>query len=209
MTQDVVPQYGGDYCRAFSKEEVNSLPLFRFTGDVVLVSTQDALADALLRMRREWVLGFDTESRPAFHKGGLNSPALAQVACSDVVFLVQLMQTGLTEDFAALLEDPTILKAGVAVGDDMRLLSKLTPFVPGGVVDLGVAARKNGLATQGLRTLAANFLGGRISKGAQCSNWEQKKLSPQQVLYAATDAWVSREIFLCMDSLGFFPPDAL
>ena len=208
MTQNAIVQKE-DYRRTYSKEEVNSLPLYRFEGEVILVASDFALSQALMRMRREWVLGFDTESRPNFQKGGINSPALAQVACSDVVFLIQLMRTGLTDDFIALLEDPTILKAGVAIDDDMRHLCMIEPFAPGGIVDLGMAARKKGMATQGLRTLTANFLKGRISKGAQCSNWEQKKLSPQQILYAATDAWVSREIFLHMNGMGFFSPGAM
>lgn len=204
MTRNAI-QDTADYRRIFSKEEVNTLPLYRFEGEVVLINTTEALSEALNRMRREWVLGFDTESRPTFRKGGINNPALAQVACSDIVYLIQLMQTGLTDDFIALLEDPTILKAGVAIGDDMRLLGNIAPFNPGGIVDLGVEARRRGLATQGLRTLAANFLSARISKGAQCSNWEQKKLSTQQVIYAATDAWASREIFLHMNARGLFP----
>ncbi|MBR6624668.1 MAG: 3'-5' exonuclease domain-containing protein 2, partial [Mailhella sp.] len=41
----------------------------------------------------------------------------------------------------------------------------------------------------------ANLLGFRISKSAQCSNWENRELSPQQVKYAATDAWVGRELY--------------
>ena len=193
-----------DYRRPFSKEEVNTLPLYRYDGEVILVQQPEQLEEALVRMRREWVLGLDTESRPNFRKGGMNNPALLQVACSSVVFLIQLSQTGLTDDLLALLEDPTVLKAGVAIGDDMRLLSRIRPFTPDGVVDLGNVARKRGLCTQGLRTLAANFLAARISKGAQCSNWESKKLTPQQVLYAATDAWASREIYLRMDELGLF-----
>jgi ribonuclease D len=193
-----------DHQRPFSKEEVNTLPLYRYDGDVLLVHTPEALAEALARMRREWVLGLDTESRPNFRKGGMNNPALLQIACSDVVYIIQLLQTGIDDDLCALLEDPTILKAGVAIVDDMRLLCKIRSFSAAGAVDLGAQARKRGLSTQGLRTLAANFLAARISKGAQCSNWELKKLSPQQVRYAATDAWASREIFLRMDELGFF-----
>lgn len=196
-----------DFRRPFSKEEVNTLPLYRYEGPVVLVHEPEILQKALLRMRQEWVLGFDTESRPSFKKGNMNPPALAQVACSDVVFLIQLLQTGLDDDFIALLEDPSILKAGVAIHDDMRHLNTVRPFAARGIVDLAGLARQRDLATQGLRTLAANFLQARISKGAQCSNWEQKKLSAQQVLYASTDAWASREIFLEMDASGFFPPE--
>jgi ribonuclease D len=34
-----------------------------------------------------------------------------------------------------------------------------------------------------------------MSKRFQLSNWDRKKLDEHQQLYAATDAWVCREIF--------------
>ena len=62
-------------------------------------------------------------------------------------------------------------------------------------VDLAALARARGIKAQGLRSLAASLLGFRISKSAQCSNWERDELSPQQIRYAATDAWVGRELY--------------
>ncbi|MEN8142405.1 MAG: hypothetical protein ABFQ82_02270, partial [Thermodesulfobacteriota bacterium] len=49
------------------------------------------------------------------------------------------------------------------------------------------------------RGLAAVLLGFRISKGAQTSNWAKDVLAPHQVQYAATDAWVGREIYLALE----------
>ncbi len=193
-----------EYCRSFSKEEVNSLPLFRYEGPVTVVRDKDELRDALDYMEEERLLGFDTESRPCFRKGVINSPSLVQIACSDMVFLIQLRFVPLGEELAALLSDNYRIKAGVAIGDDMRLLSRLFPFTGAGLVDLGEVARSKGLTTRGLRTLAANFLGIRVSKSAQCSNWELSDLSQQQISYAATDAWISRQVYERMSELGFF-----
>jgi ribonuclease D len=53
-----------------------------------------------------------------------------------------------------------------------------------------------------LRNLAALFLGWRIAKGAKTTNWSTPQLSPSQIGYAATDAWVSRELYLCFQRLG-------
>ncbi len=198
-----------EYSRSFSKEEVNSLPLFRYEGPVTVVRDRGGLLDALEFMREEYLLGFDTESRPCFRKGVTSTPSLVQIACSDRVFLIQLRQIPLGEDLAALLGDSGCIKAGVAIRDDMRLLARLFPFTGAGLVDLGEVARSNGLTTRGLRTLAANFLGIRVSKGAQCSNWEHKDLSQQQILYAATDAWISRQVYERMSELGFFAEPAL
>ena len=192
------------YCRSFSKDEVNALPLFRYEGPVSVVRDREDLYEALEYMRQERLLGFDTESRPSFRKGVMNSPSLVQIACSDRVFLIQLRMVPLDADLVGLLSDATLIKAGVAIGDDMRLLAKLHPFIGAGLVDLGEVARSKGLTTRGLRTLAANFLGIRVSKGAQCSNWEHAELSPQQIYYAATDAWISRQVYERMSELGFF-----
>ena len=44
--------------------------------------------------------------------------------------------------------------------------------------------------------MAAIILGIRISKTQQLSNWEAESLSEAQCKYAATDAWVCREMYL-------------
>ncbi|HIA00113.1 MAG TPA: 3'-5' exonuclease domain-containing protein 2, partial [Candidatus Marinimicrobia bacterium] len=43
--------------------------------------------------------------------------------------------------------------------------------------------------------LTALFLGFRISKQASTTNWSAKELSIKQITYAATDAWVGRELY--------------
>ena len=44
--------------------------------------------------------------------------------------------------------------------------------------------------------MSAIVLGVRISKAQRLSNWEAQALTPAQQLYAATDAWICREIYL-------------
>ena len=53
-----------------------------------------------------------------------------------------------------------------------------------------------------MRALAAMFLGLRIPKGIKTSNWAAPRLSPQQIAYAATDAWACRELYLKFETLG-------
>lgn len=194
------------YRRKITKEEINDLPLRRYSGEIRIVRSDEELVDALDVLRRETVLGFDTETRPTFRKGKVNLPSLVQLACAEAVYLIQLNWVPLGDALSSLLADKTVIKTGVAVRDDIRDLQKLFSFRDGGVVDLGEVARDIGLETHGLRNLAANFLGIRISKGAQCSNWSNRELGPQQIIYAATDAWVSREIHLRMRDLGLVVP---
>jgi len=205
--KDPMTTVSEDHCRAFTKEEVNNLPLFRYEGPITLVRTEDELLAALKRINEERLLGFDTESKPIFRKGAISPPALIQIACSDIVFLIQLNCLPFNERIASFLADPELIKTGVAIGDDIRLLNKIQPFTAAGLVDLRDIAYLKNLSTRGLRTLAANFLHMRISKNAQCSNWGNKELSPQQITYAATDAWVSRLVYERMSELGFFTED--
>ncbi len=187
---DAVPQ--------LSKEAINELPMLAYEGEVLLVQTEGELSRALNSLRGETLLGFDTESRPSFKKGKVYPTSLVQLASSKLVVLIRLNHVGFTEPLAALLADPGVVKAGVAIRDDMRSLQKLHDFTPAGLADLADMAKKRGIKAQGLRTLAAHLMGGRISKAAQCSNWAKKTLTPQQVRYAATDAWIGRELYLRM-----------
>ena len=193
------------YRRKLRSEEINALPIVRYEGEVRLVRSEGELAEALDLLAREDLLGFDTETRPSFRKGRINQPSLIQLAASDRIFLIQLAFAPFGAGLASLLSDAKIIKAGVGIGDDMRELGKLYPFEGAGAVDLGDLARSLKLPTQGLRNMAANLMGWRISKGPRCSNWSLSDLSPRQIAYAATDAWIGRELYLKMREVGLAP----
>lgn len=185
-----------------TKDEVNECPLFKYEGEVVLVQDEETLEAVLPALYAERVLGFDTETKPTFKKGKMHDPALIQLAAADKVYLFLLKKLPLDERLAGVLADPGIVKAGVAIADDFRSLQNLFGFQPAGLVDLSGVARKNNISMFGLRGLAACFLGVRISKTARCSNWGNTRLSAQQITYAATDAWVSRQIYMKAEELG-------
>jgi ribonuclease D len=180
-----------------SREAVNELPIRRYEGEVCVVASPEELARAMADIGLESVVGFDTETRPAFRKGEVHLPCLVQVATARAVYLFQIAQTDFSAPLAGLLSNPAIVKAGVAMSDDLRKLKLVFPFEEAGVVDLGVVARRQGLKQSGVRNLAAMFLGFRIPKGASTSNWAAPRLSSQQITYAATDAWACRELYLC------------
>ncbi len=147
------------------------------------------------------MLGFDTETKPTFRKGKVNSPALLQLAGGESVYIFQLRKLPEPSSLAAILSAPSILKVGVAVRDDLIMLKRVFPFEGAGFVDLAEVVREYEIRTAGLRNMTANFLGFRISKNAQCSNWARESLTAKQIAYAATDAWVSREIHIRLDRL--------
>ena len=190
------------YRRKLLSEEINALPMVRYEGEVRLVRSDKELSDALTLLGRQSLLGFDTETRPSFRKGKINQPSLIQLAAPDKIFLIQLAFVPFDEGLASLLSDEKILKVGVGIWDDLRELGRLYPFEGAGAVDLGDLARSLKLPTQGLRNMAANLLGLRITKGSRCSNWSLPDLSLRQISYAATDAWIGREIYLKMRDVG-------
>ena len=55
-----------EYLRSISREEMNTLPIRRYEGEVHLVESPAMLEHAAADILREAVVGFDTETRPAF-----------------------------------------------------------------------------------------------------------------------------------------------
>ena len=185
-----------------SKSEINELPMRGYDGSIHLIRTPEETAEAAKKLQRETLLGFDTETRPAFRKGESYRPSLLQLASGDAVYLFQLKTTGLPEELRNILTDPGILKAGVSIKDDLNELRKLAAFEPAGFIELAQHAKQAKIKNLGLRGMGALLLGFRISKKEQVSNWARKELTPSQITYAATDAWVGREIYRHMDGLG-------
>lgn len=189
--------------KEITKEQVNELPLQRYEGKVVVVSNAEQLAAALQELNEASVIGFDTESKPTFRKGDYNPPAMIQMAIPGKVFLIRIHLTGFTEELRALFSNKDIIKAGISIRDDMKDLQKLANFHPESVVDLNHLTQEIGVVNIGVRSLAGIFLGIRISKSQQTSNWEREELSQSQLTYAATDAWVCLKIYERLDELGY------
>jgi len=184
------------FAHRMTKEEINTCPVRRWEGVVHVVRTPAELSQAVRALANETILGFDTETRPAYHKGESYLPSLLQLAGEKEVFLFQLKALGLPSPLREILANPKVVKAGVSLAYDLQELHHLAPFKPAGFVDLGNLAKKAEIKNHGLRGLAAVLLGFRIAKGAQTSNWAREILAPNQIQYAATDAWVGRELYL-------------
>lgn len=179
-----------------SREEMSELPIRRYGGPVYVIEGQADLRHAMKDILDDVVVGFDTETRPAFRPGESYLPSLVQFATGRAVYLLRAQQQDLAGAMREILSSATVVKAGVSVTDDIRALRKIFEFDESSVIDLGLVAKRHGLKQTGVRNLAGIFLGLRITKGAQTTNWATARLTPQQVTYAATDAWVCRELYL-------------
>lgn len=152
-------------------------------------------------------MGFDIESKPCFKKGEFNYPSVLQLATAEEVFLVKLLEIKDRTPLLPFLESDKVIKAGVGIRDDVRRLATLLDFSPGAFMEISTLAQKLGYIKTGLAFLTGELFGLKLSKRSRLTNWERKELTRAQVMYAATDAFLSREIYL--ELIGKFSEDDL
>jgi ribonuclease D len=184
-----------NYKENISSEELKDYDLAWFRGEIVVVDNHRTFREVMPKLINQKILGFDTEARPSFRKGHKNNVSLIQLASGDLACLFRINRIGFPDDLAGLLADPEIIKAGVAIHDDIRLMRRIRQFNPDSFVDLQKFVKGFGIHSAGLKKLSAIILGFRISKRQQVTDWEADDLSEAQQIYAATDAWVCYEIY--------------
>lgn len=186
---DVVPQ-------RISKEAINELPLIAWEGPIQILNTVEEMEAAASELSAYSHLGFDTETRPCFKKGDYYPPALVQFATAEQVYLFRICKVQTLAPLRPIFENPDILKTGVALKDDVKELQAVEDFKPAGFFEITQLTSQLKIENKGLRPLAGILMEGRISKGAQVSNWAKQELDEKQIRYAATDAWISRELYI-------------
>ncbi len=183
------------YIESISNEDVAALPMVQFDGQVVVVDTPQALDEACQYLAQQSILGFDTETRPSFTAGVTNKVALLQLFGGEKCFLIRLNRVQMSKALTDILHRSDIIKVGAAVKNDIVGLTKLRHFTAGGFVDLQDIVENYGIKDKSLRKISGIVLGKKVSKAQRLSNWEAKTLTPQQQMYAATDAWVCVAIY--------------
>jgi ribonuclease D len=178
-----------------SNDDVAALEAVHFDGRIEIVETTDALTKACQVLSKESIIGFDTETRPSFKAGVTNKVALLQLSTKEHCYLIRLNRVPLTREVLSILSNRDITKVGADVKNDIAALNKLRHFTANGFIDLQSEVGKYGIEDKSLRKISGIVLGKKVSKAQRLSNWEAKQLTPQQQMYAATDAWVCIEIY--------------
>ena len=80
------------------KDILNDLPVKSFEGEIFFIRTKEELNEILPFLNQAEILGFDTETRPAFKKGVTYNVSLLQLAISDKAFLFKLDKLGLPKE---------------------------------------------------------------------------------------------------------------
>ncbi len=211
------------------KNEISNLPPFKRSNNrVVVVTSAEASERAVSCIRAELAIarqqrhqnkadsrfeyhqfvGFDTETRPKFSKGGNEHPtAMIQIATKTTCYLFRIKyqrmnehDSPMTGPLQCLLSDRSIIKVGVGIRTDVRALNReygngccgdgktfldLMPLAK---------ARWPNMQSFGLRSLTATVLHFSLSKAQQMKNWEMHTLTPAMEAYAAADAFVALDL---------------
>lgn len=191
-----------EYPNAISRENLNELPVQRYEGPIHFIDTPALLHAARNDILAERAVGFDTETRPAFRKGESYLPSIVQVATAKGVHIFPLRYADTHGLLAEMLAAQGIAKVGVSLAYDLRTLGQVFPLHQRHIIDLGIIAKRHGYEQTGVRNLAGLLLGCRVPKGAKTTNWAAPHLTPAQIAYAATDAWICRELYLRFETLG-------
>ena len=165
-----------------------------FQGPITVVDNISKAEEALDKLFAAKCIGFDTESRPAFFKGQKFPVSIIQLATNEEAFIFQLKYVRFAGRLVELLSDESIIKVGVGVQDDIRRLNELCKFKHGGFFDLSAEMKRKGVVQSGARALTARYLGRKLGKSAQKTNWAVSRLTERQLEYAATDAWICLQL---------------
>jgi ribonuclease D len=170
---------------------------------IQIPAVREEFALAAARIKEAGVVGFDTESKPTFVTGDVSEgPHVVQFALHDRAFLFQLHRPEGIPFLIELLQSEQILKVGFGLKSDRgHIYAKLGVHFSG-VVDLNTVFSMDGYHKEmGVRAAVGLVLKQRFAKARHVttSNWSQHRLTPQQMLYAANDAYAALKVLEALD----------
>ena len=197
-----------EYQRAhitIGKDILAYMPAEEFSGKICVIDTLDKVESAVQDLRTADIIGFDTETRPSFHKGQNYNVSLVQLSTPDCCYLFRTNIIGWPEELIKIFEDPNLKKVGLSLHDDFHNIRKQLEFEPKSFIDLQSYVKQFKIADISLSRIYGILFGKRISKGQRLTNWETNNLSVAQLNYAALDAWACIKIYQFLEK-GLFEP---
>lgn len=183
-----------------TREEIALLePFAGLTLDrIVVPSTPNEIDHAVSELAAARFVGFDTESKPVFAKGQVSDgPHTVQFATLEKAYVFQLNRPECHQAVGALLGSIDVVKVGFGLRSDQAQLPIKLGVHPRAVLDLSAVFRRQGYRkTIGARTAIAVVFKKRFqkSKRVTTSNWARHQLMPNQLLYAANDAYAAVKV---------------
>jgi ribonuclease D len=154
-----------------------------------------AAAKALMGCR---FLGFDTESKPCFRPGQTSDgPHVIQLTTSDTAYIFQPQQGVFHPLVLQLLQSSEVVKVGFGLKSDRSHLLRKLGIRPRALLDMNHLFRLEGYRKEmGVKAAVALVCQQRLqkSKHVSTSNWALAELRPNQLLYAANDAYAALKV---------------
>ncbi|MDO4695225.1 3'-5' exonuclease [Porphyromonas sp.] len=189
-----------DLTKDISKSELNELPVEVLPIPVVVIDDMTPIGrvqEVCGQLREAEIVGFDTETKPSFTKGVIHKVSLLQLSNAECAFIFRLMRLSdeAKKHLKTLVEDKNLIKVGVGVHDDARILRSDHEWTPAGMVDLRKMTVEKQIQVGSLSKIYAILFGKRLTKGQRLSDWEKETLTEAQINYAGLDAWAGLRIF--------------
>jgi len=188
-----------------AKDDVPNYPLLKYCANAIVVDDVQKVSSCCKQILNCSVIGFDTETKPAFQKGVSYNISLLQLSANDQVFLFRIDKIGFHNAIIDILENPDIVKVGIDLKNDLVGLKKIQKFEERNFIDLNALAINKGYKSIGAVKLCIMLLGYRISKKQRLSDWSVNKLSDAQIEYAAIDAWICPKILNSFKAKLLYP----
>jgi ribonuclease D len=197
-----------DRTHPYSKEEIVSLEPFvgLCRDDIRVITNLQQAQTAFDELRQNHSVGFDTESKPTFHKGQeSDGPHVLQFSTPQRAYIFRSHIAECHTVLRDLLESDAIVKVGFGLNDDISRIQKKFGINPRAIVDLSLSFKKNGYHNQvGVKSAIAIVFKKRLLKSRKLttSNWSSAILSDKQILYAANDAHAAIIVYHALNPLG-------
>ena len=193
---------------AINKELIQDMCQVEFPGAIHVIDSTYHLKEAVAVLRRQDIVGFDTETRPSFRRGPMRPPALLQLSTMSECFLFRLNKIKLPDVLVDYLTDAACRKVGLSITDDFMALNRITPIEPAGFVELQEFVKRYGIIDNSLQKVYAIIFGEKIAKSQRLTNWEAPALTEAQQRYAAIDAWACSHIYYHLTAGNFHPEES-
>lgn len=194
-----------------SKEQILTFPRFpNLPLDKIIVINQLKQCQSIeTELKTAALLGFDTESKPTFNKGEIQTgPHLIQLATAEKAYLFQV-SPDILDFLKPIFENPDQIKVGFGLKNDAHLFRKKGIELKS-VIELSKCFGSFGLNNPvGIKNAIALLFQMNFpkSKSVSTSNWARKSLTIPQIEYAAADAYAPVLIFEELLRLGLIPHD--
>ncbi|WP_081408988.1 MULTISPECIES: 3'-5' exonuclease [Acinetobacter] len=185
-----------------SKEYIRALPAFQnpSTDRILVIQTPAQCKAIQAELASIQVFGFDTESKPTFKVGEQSTgPHLIQLATPNQAYLFQI-SAEILAFLKPILENEQQLKVGFGLKNDTHIFRR-KGIQCNAMIDLSKSFTSFGYRSQvGIQTAIALLFQRYFAKSKKIStsNWSVQHLSPQQINYAAADAYAA---LLCFEQL--------